>query len=234
MLASRRDDVDRIVQPMNELSSLFERGGPTMYAIAGVAFIGLTLFVERLLVVRGLTPNARRLARRVRDASHANDLPTVTALCAEAGHSLAPVLGKGVELAMRNAGHEDILAVMVREARRYSLGLRRGLGLLGALGTMAPFLGLLGTVLGIMQALQDVGRIGSAGFEVVSVGVAEALITTATGIVVAVIIVVLHQLLRGRLDQAVLEVQLLVEEVAEHLARVDSSGPRERNDDSPT
>ena len=205
-----------------------------MYAIAGVAIISLTIFIERILVVRGLAGSARQLARRVRDASHANDLPTVIALCAEAKHSLAPVLGKGVELAMRHAVHDDILAVLVRETRRYSLALRRGLGFLAALGTMAPFLGLLGTVLGIMQALRDIGRIGSAGFEVVSVGVAEALITTATGIVVAVIIVVLHQLLRGHLDRAVLEVQLLVEEVAEHLARLDSNAPGERKDDRPT
>ena len=188
-----------------------------MYAIAGVAVVGLTLFVERMLAMRGLVPEVRALGRRVRDASAAANMPSLLSHCAEARHNLGPVLGRGVELAMRGGDREQIFRAMSREARRLMLALRRGLGLLAALGTMAPFLGLLGTVLGIMQALREIGAKGGAGFDVVSVGIAEALVTTAAGIVVAVVIVVLHQLLKSRLRRAVLEVQLLVEEVADQL-----------------
>ncbi len=204
---------------MHEVLGLFERGGPTMYVIAGVAALGIGLFVERYLTVRGLIPDVQRLGRRVRDACTAGDMPTVAALCAEAPHRLAPVLGRGVELSMREADRDHIVEVMARETRRYALRLRRGLGLLATLGTMAPFLGLLGTVLGIMQALRDIGRTGTAGFDVVSTGVAEALITTAAGIVVAVAIVMLHQALKWQLNTAVLEVQLLMEDVADQLVR---------------
>jgi biopolymer transport protein ExbB len=204
---------------MTEVLRLFERGGPTMYAIAAVAALGFLLFVERWLVVRGLVPTARRLGRRVRDAATAGDMASVLAHCTEASHDLAPVLGRGVELAMRGGDRDEIFAVMAREARRLTIRLRRGLGLLASLGTMAPFLGLLGTVLGIMRALRDLGSQGQAGYEVVAVGVAEALITTAAGIVVAVVIVLLHQGLKARLGHVILEVQLLVEEVADHLSR---------------
>lgn len=204
---------------MEDVLGLFERGGPSMYAIAATAAMGLGLFVDRFVALRGLIPDARRLGERVRDACTAGDIPTVAALCAEARHGLAPVLGKGVELAMRGADRDHIFDVMARETRRHARRIRRGLGLLATLGTMAPFLGLLGTVLGIMQALHDIGRTGSAGMDVVSVGVAEALITTAAGLVVAVVIVLLHQSLKWQLGAAVLEVQLLVEEVADHLVR---------------
>lgn len=205
---------------MQDILGLFERGGPSMVAIATVASLGIALFIERLLAVRGLVPETRALARRVRDASAAADMPSLLTNCTEAGHSLGPVLGRGVELAMRGSDRDQIYRAMSREARRMTLRIRRGLGFLAALGTMAPFLGLLGTVLGIMQALRDIGEKGDAGFDVVSVGVGEALITTAAGIVVAVVIVVLHQFLKGRLRTAVLEVQLLVEEVADQLAGI--------------
>lgn len=202
---------------MDQVLTLFSRGGPTMVAIAGVAAIGLTLFIERVWALRGLIPEIRALTRRVRDATAAADMPSLLTHCTDAGHNLGPVLGRGVELAMRGADRDQIFGAMSREARRLMLRIRRGLGLLAALGTMAPFLGLLGTVLGIMQALTDMGDKGDAGFDIVSVGVGEALITTAAGIIVAVVIVVLHQFLKAQLGAALLEVQLLVEEVADQL-----------------
>jgi biopolymer transport protein ExbB len=219
-LAGARAGGDAVAgAPMSELTSLFERGGPTMVAIAAVVVAGVAIFVERLLAVHGMVRIARRLGRRVRDAAAAGDLAGVLAHCTGASHSLAPVLGRGVELALRGADRAEIFAVMAREARRLAIRLRRGLGLLATLGTMAPFLGLLGTVLGIMTALRELGQRGQAGYEVVAVGVAEALITTAAGIVVAVVVVLLHQALKARLAHVVLELQLLVEEVADHLAK---------------
>lgn len=209
---------------MDDMVSLFQRGGPTMYAIAAAAAVAFTIVFERLLTLRGVVPSARRLGRRIRDAAYAGDLAKVASLCAGASHELAPVLGRGVELAMRGGDRDEIFAVMAREARRLAIRLRRGVGLLAVLGTMAPFLGLLGTVLGIMTALRDLGSKGQVGYEVIAVGVAEALITTAAGIIVAVVIVLLHQALKARLQHVVLEIQLLVEEIADHLMRARARG----------
>ena len=205
---------------MTWLWSLFERGGPSMYAIAAVALMGFSIYIERLLALRGLVPHLRALTSAVHDAKR--DLPKMMRHCTDGKYGVAPVLGRGGEAAMRGASRDEILAVMSREGRRLTLRLKRGLGALSMLGTMAPFLGLLGTVLGIMQALRDLGAAtatgAGAGYSVVARGVAEALITTAAGIVVAVVLVGLHQNLRGRLSAAVLEVQLLAEETAERFA----------------
>ncbi len=215
---------------MDWLWSLFERGGPTMYAIASVALLGLTIYIDRLLALRGLVPAVHDLTRRVRDA--ADDLPKVLAHCTDAQHSLTPMLGRGVEAAMRGAPRDEVLANMSREGRRLTMRMKRGLGALAMLGTMAPFLGLLGTVLGIMQALRDLGAATvtgqGAGYSVVARGVAEALVTTAAGIVVAVILVLLHQHLRARLSVAVLEIQLLAEETADLFAK--TSAPQDTVD----
>ena len=214
---------------MNWLAELFANGGPTMIAIACVAVGGLIIFIERTLAFRSLMPDVRDIMQRVREASIKGDAADVLASCAGAQHWLAQVLSRGIHLAMHDASEADVFNGMAREARRLTLKLRRGVGLLATLGTMAPFLGLLGTVLGIMRALKNMGASGEGGYGVVATGVAEALVTTAAGIIVAVVIVLLHQALKSMLGQAVLEVQLLVEEAAEHLTRT-RDGAKARRD----
>ena len=205
---------------MDQLRQLFELGGPTMYAIAALGFVGMAIFVERALAIRSLLAHVRLLDTRIRDAVVAGNVPALMALCAKAPAGLAPVLMRGVEAAIRQAPRDDILAEMTRDGRRLLLKLRRGLGMLATLGSMAPFTGLFGTVLGIMQALKSIGKSGSGGLDVVAGGVSEALVTTAAGLAVALAIVLLHQFLKALLQNAVLEVQVLVEDAADEIARL--------------
>ena len=84
---------------------------------------------------------------------------------------------------------EERLQIALSEER---LKLERNLGFLGTMGNTAPLIGLLGTVWGIMRAFHDMARTGSAGPSVVAAGVAEALLTTAAGLMVAVPAVMLY------------------------------------------
>lgn len=202
------------------LRHLFELGGPTMFAIASLGFVGIAIFVERVLTVRSLLVHVRALDQRIRDAVVAGNLAAVVSLCSKAPSGLSPVLMRGVEAAIRGVPRDDILAEMSRDGRRLLLRLKRGLGMLATLGSMAPFTGLFGTVLGIMQALKSIGQSGSGGLDVVAGGVSEALVSTAGGLAVALVIVLLHQFLKAQLQNAVLEVQVLVEDAADDFARL--------------
>jgi biopolymer transport protein ExbB/TolQ len=84
---------------------------------------------------------------------------------------------------------DERLAVALSEQK---LLLERNLGTLGTMAAIAPLVGLLGTVWGIMRAFGDMARVGSAAPSVVASGVAEALVTTAVGLVVAVPALVLY------------------------------------------
>ncbi|HLQ67070.1 MAG TPA: MotA/TolQ/ExbB proton channel family protein [Candidatus Limnocylindrales bacterium] len=84
---------------------------------------------------------------------------------------------------------EEKLHIALSEQR---LQLERNLGFIGTMGNTAPLIGLLGTVWGIMRAFHDMARTGSAGPSVVAAGVAEALFTTAAGLLVAVPAVILY------------------------------------------
>lgn len=84
---------------------------------------------------------------------------------------------------------EEKLHIVMSEQR---MALERNLGFLGTMGNTAPLIGLLGTVWGIMRAFHDMASTGSAGPSVVAAGVAEALFTTAAGLLVAVPAVILY------------------------------------------
>jgi len=205
---------------VDKLSKWFEQGGPTLYVIAAVAALGCGLFIERFFAVRGLVQQARAVDRRLRDLTAAGNVADVLAVCNRAPSGLATVLTRGVEAALRREPPELLFAQMTREGRRLVMQIRRGLGLLATLGTMSPFLGLFGTVLGIMAALKKIGETGVSGLDVVSGGVGEALVDTAAGILVAICMVLLHQILKARMANAVLEIQILVEDAADDFARL--------------
>ena len=202
-----------------KLAKLFEQGGPTLIAIAVVAAVGCTLFIERFLALRGSAAEARRLSQRLRDLVSTGHVADVLSACNAAPAGLNKVLTRGVEVALRQGSRDAIFAEMTRDGRRLLQQMRRGLGLLATLGTMSPFLGLFGTVLGIMQALKRIGETGASGLDVVASGVSEALVDTAAGILVAIAMVMLHQFLKGQVTVAVLEVQILVEDAADAFAR---------------
>ncbi len=108
------------------------------------------------------------------------------------------------------------------ERRRLMINqeLRQNLWILGTIGSSAPFIGLFGTVVGILRSFQEMAKTGSGGFAVVAAGISEALVATATGIVVAVIAVMSFNAFQTRWGGLVLAIRLQTEELAELLDAV--------------
>jgi biopolymer transport protein ExbB len=105
-------------------------------------------------------------------------------------HPMGPIAAEVVRaMDDPNDSFEEKLHIALSEQR---MALERNLGFLGTMGNTAPLIGLLGTVWGIMRAFHDMARTGSAGPSVVAAGVAEALFTTAAGLLVAVPAVIIY------------------------------------------
>jgi biopolymer transport protein ExbB/TolQ len=85
-----------------------------------------------------------------------------------------------------------------RQTEKIAAELRRGLNIVATVGSIAPFVGLLGTVIGIIAAFQGIGATGSGGIQAVSTGIAEALVETAFGLMVAIPAVILFNYLNSR------------------------------------
>ena len=128
---------------------------------------------------------------------------------ARAGFALLDSLRAPGRKALKDRGEPDALLEralrqqVVREVRM----MESGLTVLASIGSTAPFVGLFGTVWGIMRALQDISKAGSASLDVVAGPIGEALIATAIGIAVAVPAVLAYNffLRRGKVNRAVLE-----------------------------
>jgi len=104
--------------------------------------------------------------------------------------------------------------------------LERGLSFLATTGNSAPFIGLFGTVVGIIQAFQGIAAAGSASLAVVAPGIAEALIATAIGLLAAIPASIFYNIFASRIDETQASIELFQQEFAEDLARMGPGGAR--------
>ena len=163
---------------------------PVMLVILGCSVVTLGFAIERLLYFAKRRGNADlMIAQALVQARNGHRSEAASALQA-APHPGGPVAAQIVEHAHQpDDVVEERMYIALSEQR---LLFERNLGVLGTMGNTAPLIGLLGTVWGIMRAFHDLASTGSAGPSVVAAGIAEALFTTAAGLIVAVPAVMLY------------------------------------------
>ena len=160
------------------------RTSPVMLVILGCSILTLGYALERGTYFLRRRGNPEAVLRSALESVRAGNLKEAIWACKSTSHpagAVAAAVLKHVHLS--EEAQEDQLQVSLSEQR---LLLERNLGVLGTMGNTAPLIGLLGTVWGIMRAFHDMAQTGSAGPSVVAAGVAEALFTTAAGLMVAV------------------------------------------------
>src|SRR5258706_6429261 len=159
---------------------LLHQGGLTVYPLAACSVIAVAVVIQQLLRLRGLDRRSRALTRAVIDAVVKQDLLTARSLCESAKTPLAGVFLEG--LRWRNIALEDLNAVLATSRSEAISEMRRGLWMLGTIGSLAPFIGLFGTGWGILKSFHDMAIQGSGGFAIVAPGISEALVATAAGL----------------------------------------------------
>jgi biopolymer transport protein ExbB/TolQ len=114
---------------------------------------------------------------------------------------------------------ESVARVLERQAQREVHDMRRGIGVLATVASTAPFVGLLGTVLGIVNAFSMMAETGGSGLATISAGIAEALVTTAFGLLVAIPAVGAYNALQAFIDARAVDIAEASNELLEMLAR---------------
>jgi len=182
----------------NELLELLHQGRLTVYPLIALSVVVFAISFERAFKYRGLDKATRELTRKLVDTLIRRDLNAARTLCEASRTPMAEVFGEG--LRWRNIALEDLNHVLHTARHEQITELRRGLWFVGTVGSLAPYIGLLGTVVGIMIAFGAIAESGDAGFEVVSAGISEALIATAVGLLVAIVALFLYNTLQTRLN----------------------------------
>jgi len=127
---------------------------------------------------------------------------------------------------------ESVARALERQQSRELAVLKRGHGWLATVGSTAPFVGLLGTVMGIVTAFEKMAASGSGGLGTVSAGIAEALITTAFGLLVAIPAVMAFNYLAGWVDARAVDIAESSNEFLDLVARRLAEGPRSEEEEN--
>jgi biopolymer transport protein ExbB len=201
-----------------ELLTVLKTGGVAMWIIAVFSVLAVAVAIERALALWRFTDNARSLADAVTRSLLRGDVEDARAQAERSSSPAAEVFLAAIlptPPGKRPATDARIEAAVERQRQEANQKLRARLWILGTIGATAPFIGLFGTVVGIMNAFHDMAHTGQGGFAVVSAGISEALITTAAGIAVAVLAVVLYNALNTHAQKLSLQLRLLTEEYLE-------------------
>ena len=208
---------------------LFAKLIASALGVMGVYSLGVV--AERLVFYARARRASQTFARQLTELLPQGRLGEAAELSKKLAHGHLPrVLGlaiaeyHGVEgLNPGKAANEEVLAAVSRALERGSLytanDFRRGLGGLATVGSTAPFVGLLGTVAGIITAFQAMAATGSGGLGSVSAGIAEALVTTAFGLLVAIPAVMMFNHLTARVDEMQFEVATSAHELVDFFAK---------------
>ena len=185
-------------------AELWGYGGWIMYVLLVLSAVVLTLVLERLVALRTNAVMPRKFMRQLMEPWRKGDLSQVTKLCAASQVSIARVLRAG--LLHYDEGLARVEDAVDAAGNHEATILRRNLGLISSLGNISTMIGLLGTVLGMIQAFDVIAKTGTGDARIVAGGIFQALITTAAGLMVGITAVGAHSFLRRRVE--VLEINL--------------------------
>ena len=204
----------------------------TLWIISGFSVLCVAVAIERSIALWSFMDRARALGDTVSRCLGRGALDEGRSACERSKSPLADVYLVGYERIGR-VKPENVDTAVHRERVRMAGGLRSYLWILGTIGAAAPFVGLFGTVVGIMGGFTDLEEAESAGQDVgigvVSGSISEALIATAAGIGVAVIAVILYNYFNQKLGRINVELRMLTDEFLEELHEL-SSGESETSD----
>ncbi len=177
---------------------LLKQGGVVMYPLGLCSLLTIGILIERLWHFMRADRDPQAVLSRAQAALAKQGNPG-----AQWRDEPAPAVRVVGAALARRSEPRDVLEDHLRTTLA-SENLRLGahLGIVGTIGNIAPFIGLFGTVLGIIRAFRDIGQVGAAGPAVVATGISEALIATAAGLVVAISAVIVYNLFviwQGRL-----------------------------------
>ena len=195
--------------------SIFEivhAGGFTMYILILCSVLSLAVIIERILYYQRRSRIARNvLMDQIRKEYNRNQVFAAADICRNIDTPWAKVALAGLNL----NGHDEkvISNAMEREITVETIKLERFTSVVATIGGTAVYIGLFGTVLGIMRAFGDISNAGSGGMDIVTTGISEALVCTAAGLMVAIPAVISYNYFMRTIDNMVLQMELIASEL---------------------
>ncbi|MDX6769583.1 MAG: MotA/TolQ/ExbB proton channel family protein [Elusimicrobiota bacterium] len=178
----------------------------TLVIMLGLSILSVTFAIERWWYFRSAAARAEDILGAVRKSLEGGKTDAALAWCQKHPSAVAQVVHYGLLHAGRS--RKDLEELMHTKLKEERMKLEKFLGILGTLGNVSPFIGLFGTVVGIIKAFRDLAASGTGGPSVVARGIAEALVATAAGLLVAIPAVIIFNYFNKRLKDQTVEMEV--------------------------
>ena len=201
---------------------LIQAGGPVMYPLVFCAILSVAFMIERFITINRASADNEALTEQVREHLQGGRVNDALAVCDQHPGPVAGLLANGIR--NRNLDSDSIERAMEELALRETPLLYRHLGVLDTIITVAPLLGLLGTVTGMIKSFNVVGS--AAGLNnptAITGGVAEALLATATGLAIAIVTLVGYNYLTEKVKEIIADMEVRATQLMNILANLRGS-----------
>ena len=187
------------------LHEIFNAGGPIMWPLALSSLIAVAIIIERATNLRAARILDPTVVERVTALAEAGRADRALEVCRKNPGIFTHIVAAGVEIF--DQGELVAKAAVEDAGRRETLRLSRYLPALGTIAGVAPLIGLLGTVTGMIEVFDTIARAGVGQAAELSSGISQALITTATGLLVAIPSLVAHNVYSSKVDGLVADLE---------------------------
>ncbi len=193
------------------------RGGVLMIPLGVCSILALAIILERTLNLRTKKIIQLDILQQVRDLVAENQVSDAMTLCRRYPSVMGRILL--VTIANHDREREELRSIVEDAGRQEVTTLDRNLGTLGTIAAISPLLGLTGTVFGMIRTFAIISEKGIAHPSQLAGGISEALITTATGLVVAIPTLIFYNYFTNKADRLILEIEKHSYRVVETLKR---------------
>lgn len=193
-----------------ELADLFEQGGHLMWAILVASVVGVAVFFERLWSLQRGRILPRAFVDRIRGMVSKGKTSEALLLCEENGSSIALIMAGALRAYEAGKTRAETKEAVEEVGNREVAQLDRNVEIVGTVASITPLMGLLGTVIGMIQVFQnfvEAYKSGVVGPDAFAQGIWQALITTAFGLTVAIPMLTAYRFLQGRNDRLVVAME---------------------------
>jgi biopolymer transport protein ExbB len=188
-----------------EVLSFLSRGGLVMYPLLLCSVIGVAIIIERGVSLRRRHILVPEIIRVINSIDSEEDVRLARSICKQNQGPFANIILVGLD--NRELAKDDIKELFEEQGRQEVRVLERGLPTLETVASISPLLGLLGTVIGMIKVFTVISRGGAGQASLLAGGISEALITTATGLVIAIPMLVAYNAYINRAESFVLDIE---------------------------
>ncbi len=197
---------------------MFLKGGITVFVLLGISILSWWIIIERIIRFYKMKIDTKEFMEKIKKMVSKKDFDGAIMLAESSPGPVAAVILAGLN--NKDLDRVKLEAAMQRELNSEAERMQRYLDILGTIGNVTPFIGLFGTVLGIIRAFHDLSLATGGGPSVVANGIAEALVATAMGLFVAVPAVIAYNLFVKKIDSIETECINAASELADVMEEV--------------